>query len=305
MCCLFGIYNYSGDSLNNLSNLTNILAKHATERGTDATGIAYNASGKLVIHKEGRSADMIDLKHPDSTVCVTGHTRHATQGDKKKNFNNHPFGGSCGSLRFALAHNGILTNDTQLKEKYHLPKTKIATDSFVAVQLIEKQKELNADTLKFMAEKVSGSFAFSVLDTTDTLWLVRGDSPLSVIHLPEYKLYVYASTAEILYRALIDTRLFNEIKQRKFEDVPINPGDILSITPDGTVAYAKFDYVDYSGWYNCRWWEHGVRDTTPSYDSYIDDLKMIAGYRGYSSEDVDELIQHGFSPEEIEEYMYC
>ena len=305
MCCLFGIYNYSGDSLNNLSNLTNILAKYATERGTDATGIAYNASGKLVIHKEGRSADMIDLKHPDSTVCVTGHTRHATQGDKKKNFNNHPFGGSCGSLRFALAHNGILTNDTQLKEKYHLPKTKIATDSFVAVQLLEKQKELNADTLKFMAEKVSGSFAFSVLDTSDTLWLVRGDSPLSVIHLPEYKLYVYASTAEILYRALIDTRLFNEIKQRKFEDVPIKPGDIMSITPDGTVNYSKFDYIDYSGWYNCRWWEHGVRDTTPSYDSYIDDLKMIAGYRGFSSEDVDDLIQHGFSPEEIEEYMYC
>ena len=52
MCCLFGIYNYSGQGIKNLSNLTNLLAENATVRGTDAAGIAYNSNNRLTIHKE-------------------------------------------------------------------------------------------------------------------------------------------------------------------------------------------------------------------------------------------------------------
>lgn len=138
MCCLFGFLNYSQDSFNNLNKLTNALAKQAIARGTDSAGIAYNSGDKLIIYKEPKSANMIDFKHHDSAVCVTGHTRHATQGDKRKNFNNHPFGGSCRNLRFALSHNGVLVNAEELKREYNLPKTKIETDSYVAVQLLER-----------------------------------------------------------------------------------------------------------------------------------------------------------------------
>ena len=42
MCCLFGIYNYSGKNIKTLPKLTNALAREATIRGLDATGIAYN-----------------------------------------------------------------------------------------------------------------------------------------------------------------------------------------------------------------------------------------------------------------------
>ena len=70
MCCLFGIYNYSGQAIKNLSNLTNILAENATVRGTDAAGIAYNSNNRLMIHKEAKSASMIDFRHPDDSVVV-------------------------------------------------------------------------------------------------------------------------------------------------------------------------------------------------------------------------------------------
>lgn len=253
MCCLFGFYNYSGEPISKLGRLTNILAENATVRGTDATGIAYNYKGKLVIHKEAKSAFMMDFKHPDDVVCVTGHTRHATQGDKKKNFNNHPFEGSCRNIKFALAHNGVLINDDELKKQYRLPRTKVATDSFVAVQMIEKKKKLNAESIKFMAENVRGSFAFTILDSSNKLWLIKGDSPLAMIHLPKYKLYVYASTEEILFKALVDTKLFAEIKGGNFEEVAIKSGDILTIAPDGKVETEKFNYTDYSGWRTCRW----------------------------------------------------
>ena len=243
MCCLFGYFNYSGQAIKDINTLTNSLAEQATVRGTDATGIAYNERGRIVIHKEPKAAYMITLKHPENAVCVTGHTRHATQGDKKHNYNNHPFGGSCGNLRFALCHNGIITNDTKIKHTYRLPKTKIETDSHVAVQLLEKKKRLDIENIKFMAETIRGSFAFSILDNTNTLRLVRGDNPLSLVHLPNYGLYVYVSTDEILYKALVDTKLFSEIKNGNFEEIKINTGDILSITPDGKITHNNFEYI--------------------------------------------------------------
>lgn len=300
MCCLFGFYNYSGQTIKELCHLTNCLAEEATVRGTDATGIAYNHKGKLMIHKEPKSAFQIDFKHPDDIISVTGHTRHSTQGNKNKNYNNHPFSGRCKNVRFALAHNGVLTNDYELRKELRLPHTKIETDSFIAVQLIEKKKILGSESIKFMAEKINGSFAFSILDSDNTLWLVRGDSPLSLIHIPNYKLYVYASTDEILYKALVDTKFFAEIKKGAFEETEINSGDILNILPDGTVVYDKFRYTDYSCFGNCHWWDYDIPK-----NSYIDDLKSVAAYQGYSPDDVDELIKSDFTPEEVEEYLYC
>ncbi len=296
MCCLFGFYHYGGGEIDKLSGLTNLLAENATVRGTDAAGIACNDRGKLIIHKEAKAAYNIDFKHPESVVCVTGHTRHATQGDKKKNYNNHPFAGTCKNLKFALSHNGVLINDADLKKQYHLPKTKIATDSYIAVQLLEKKKQLNVDSVKFMAESISGSFAFSILDSSDTLWLIRGDSPLSLVHLPKYRLYVYASTDEILYKSLVDTKLFNEIKTGSFEEIKVRPGDILRILPNGKVLTDTFSYTDYSDFH---WWDYSLKD------DYIEDLKSVAAYQGYSPEVVDTLLAEGFMPEEIEDYIYC
>lgn len=300
MCGLFGFYNYNGSDINKLSNLTNILATNSTVRGTDASGIAYNDNNKLIIHKEAKSAKIVDFKHSNDTVCVTGHTRHATQGNKKKNFNNHPFGGKCGNLQFALSHNGVLTNDITLKIKYNLPKTKIATDSYVAVQLLEKRDILDFDSIRFMAENVNGSFAFSILDSENSLWLIRGDSPLSIVHLPKYKLYIYASTDEILYKSLLETKLFEEIKSANFDDIKINPGDIFKINLSGKITKDKFNYYDYL--YDYHWWNYNNKSNL---NSYVEDLKSIGVYYGYTSEDIDNLIKEGFSPEEIEENFYC
>ena len=40
------------------------------------------------------------------------------------------------NCQFALAHNGVLFNDKELQKKYNF-KSKIETDSFVAVQLLK------------------------------------------------------------------------------------------------------------------------------------------------------------------------
>ena len=40
MCCLFGFYHYGGGEIDKLSGLTNLLAKNAAVRGTDAYWLA-------------------------------------------------------------------------------------------------------------------------------------------------------------------------------------------------------------------------------------------------------------------------
>lgn len=304
MCCLFGIYNYSNKPIKNLSDITNALARQATARGTDATGIAYCDNEKLVIHKEPKSAFDIKFKHSDSTVAVMGHTRHTTQGKEVFNFNNHPFSGSCKNVNFALAHNGILSNDRELKRKFHLPKTKIETDSYVAVQLLKHQKHLNDKSIKFMAENVEGSFAFTILDSDNILRFIRGDSPLSLLHFPDKKMYVYASTDSILFKSLVDTELFEDVKKGKFEEIKINSGDLISIHPDGTIVFDNFNYIDTSYLNRYRWWEYDF-SSVYSNDTYVDDLKSIAKGLGYETDTIDKLLNDGFTPEEIEDFIYC
>ena len=82
-----------GAKFADLSDLTNSLAEQSAVRGTDATGIAFCKNGNISIVKEAKSAYRLDLKHPDNTTALIGHTRHSTQGSERKNYNNHPFAG--------------------------------------------------------------------------------------------------------------------------------------------------------------------------------------------------------------------
>jgi glucosamine 6-phosphate synthetase-like amidotransferase/phosphosugar isomerase protein len=310
MCGLFGFSSYDEQPVKELSKLTNSLARQSAVRGTDATGIAYCRGGSINIHKEPRAADKMTFKHSDEVKVLTGHTRHGTQGSEKKNHNNHPFQGKVGNVRFALAHNGVLWNDDELKIKYRLPKTKIETDSYVAVQLIEYKRALNPDSIRFMAEQVDGSFSFSILDDKNNLYLVKGDSPLSILHFPRLKMYVYASTDEILYKALVDSPLFAALKRGEYEVVPISTGDILVFQTDGHVERHRFQFR-YS--YGRDWWSSGLHSSTEKDkvkeadavdQTYIEDLKYFAMYQGLDPDWVDELLAQGITLEEVESYIY-
>ena len=175
MCGLNGFVNYSGEKMKNLADLTNSLSEESAIRGTDATGIAFCNSSGINILKESKSAYRLDFKHSDEICSLTGHTRHSTQGSEKHNYNNHPFSGKCKNTRFALSHNGVLSNDRTLRKELNLPKTKIETDSYIAVQLIESQKKLDFESIKYIAEKTEGSFSYSILHNKNnyTLWLKR------------------------------------------------------------------------------------------------------------------------------------
>ncbi len=304
MCGLFGFHIYGDAKAKNLADLTNSLAVRSTVRGVDAAGIAFNSKGLLRVLKESKSATKIDFKHGDEIKSVIGHTRHSTQGSEKKNYNNHPFYGRA-KTRFALAHNGVINNDIRLRKELNLPSTKVETDSYIAVQLIEHKKKLDFESIRFMAEKIEGSFSFVVLDEKNNVYLVKGDSPLSIIHFPRLKLYVFASTDEILYRSIIDySPLLKEIKQGAFEEIEIEEGDILKLCSNGEVEREQFRF-DY--WCSMHWYDYGfysTKTTEDPYDEYIETLKAVASTYGYLPDEIDHLLKEGFTPEEIEDYLY-
>ena len=65
-----------------------------------------------------------------------------------------------------------------------LPETETAkdpvqTDSYLAVQLLEQQKEINLATIRDTAEMLDGTFALTVL-SRKCLFFVRGSSPLYI-----------------------------------------------------------------------------------------------------------------------------
>lgn len=301
MCCLFGLIDSRGQfSAKEKSRILSVLATECEERGTDATGIAYNTSRGLQVYKRPLAAHRLHLRIPAEARAVMGHTRMTTQGSAKKNYNNHPFFGHAKRKSFALAHNGVLWNDRELRHTKHLPKTKIQTDSYVAVQLLEQQKSLDFDSLRYMAEQVEGSFSFTVLDEQDALWIVKGDSPLSIAYFPECGVYVYASTAEILNKAL--ARCGNWLGRE--EKVDIAMGDIVKIDSNGRITRGTFDA---SKFYRSSWgyWDTPLYPKAPRSESeHLVLLKSVAKAFGFTGEMVDRLLEQGFTIDDIEEILY-
>ena len=301
MCCLFGLI----DSRNQFgakekSRILSVLATECEERGTDATGIAYCSHRHLSIYKRPIAAHRMRFRIPADSRVIMGHTRMTTQGDARKNRNNHPFLGYVENKPFALAHNGVLWNDGILRRTKHLPKTKIQTDSYVAVQLLEQQKALDFDSLAKMAEQDEGSFSFAVLDEQDALWSVKGDSPLSIAYFPECGVYVYASTAEILNRAL--TRYGRQLGCRK--TVEVEMGELLKIDRRGHITRATFDASKL-----CRpsweYWSSSLYAEPPKMESeHIRLLKSVARAFGFTGEMIDRLLDQGFTTDDIEEILY-
>ena len=308
MCCLFGMIDYR-DTLSRRQKIRMVraLAESSETRGTDAAGIAYNAGGTLHIDKRPGPAHTIHFTVPGDARVIMGHTRMTTQGSALKRQNNHPFAGRARREGFALAHNGVLYNDRILRRIHDLPQTSIETDSYIAVQLIEKQGALNFDSLRFMAEEVEGSFCFTVLDRKDNLYFVKGDNPLCPYHSPELGLYLYASTEEILRNAIGKMRLAGTP-----EPVTLHCGDILKIDAQGEQDQDTFSTEQFfCSWSPYFWPQHTVPVPAKRHAAedpeaaYLDELRTIANWYGYDNAMVDTWLAEGFTTDEIEDFLYC
>jgi len=326
MCGIYGMYNYGNElRVEEATSVIRNLGVESMTRGTDATGIAFVENGRVKIQKAAKKASRFEVQFTKPVRAVTGHTRQTTQGNHRYNQNNHPFYGRAGGVSFALAHNGIIWNDDRLRVKYRLPKTQIKTDSYAAVQLLEKSGKVTAETIKTMVEQLEGVYCFTILDSRSRLYLVKGTNPMAVLHDRVMKAYFYASTREILLAGLSKSLLVGKLNEHLNDDrssvelLEPTDGSILTLEPDGTMKRSKFEVkAEYYGRYgmfcdiddDMKYGSYSpyTPSSRESYSSeqkkYIEHLQNIAVYLGFDEVIVDELLAEGFTLDEIEQYLY-
>ena len=299
MCAIFGVLDYQGKlTLPQRTGLFRALADAAQARGTDASGLAYVHNGVVQIQKAPRPACKMRWRIPPQARYLMGHTRMTTQGAASRNYNNHPFPGRAGSQPFALAHNGVIYNDVELRKARNLPATKIETDSYVAVQLLEGQGGLSMDGLRQMAEALRGTYTLTVLDGDNTLYFVRGNNPLAIRLYPRLGCYLYASTDEILNMALAALG----ISKLACTDIPIGQGDVAAINAQGRRTVTRFDdtklrpqrYFSDWGWY----------EPAKEPDDYMETLMEYGKRHGVPERELRLLINAGYDALDLEEMIY-
>ena len=210
----------------------------------------------------------------------------------------------AGKIPFALAHNGVLYNDLELQRTYRLPRTKIETDSYVAVQLIERKGELTAKSLKVMAEVLEGTFTFTVSDGKNNLYFVNGNSPLTIYLIPNLGCYIYASTKEILDAALAALGLATVSRTT----IAISQGNIMQIDGTGRQLVSRFDdtrlnrldyYSGFGGWHR------PIRTCcTCKEDDYLEEVVQYGLSRGVREAELHLLINAGYDVLDLEELLY-
>ena len=90
-----------------------------------------------------------------------------------------------------------------------------------------------------------------------------------------------------------------------YDIIPIEEGTILQIRSDGNKHTESFCFREH---YRPGWWEFGYfMDPGPAREidqDYLEALRITASYQGIESEQIDYLLEAGFSLEEIEEAIY-
>lgn len=307
MCSLFGLIDFKERlTAAQRQQIIHVLAKESEIRGTDASGIAYLSHDRIHIYKRPLPGGKLKLRLPNDADVIIGHTRMTTQGSALHNYNNHPFKGRCGATDFALTHNGILYNDKELKAIYHFPKTNIETDSYAAVQFLNRSDELSFSSLRQMAEEVEGMFTFALLDRDGNTWFVKGNNPLAIASFGGF--YIYASTPEILKAAM---KRLSWLRQN-YRLIAPESGQIIRIDSSGEMTSEEFH-----SWKNSYRWSWLDRFDYASYSSFdrratkgvslsspLDELLSTAGAMGYSPEDISLLLENGYDENDIEQLLY-
>ena len=264
-------------------------------RGTDASGIAYVKQNKIMIYKKPKPAHEVNFYFPSDTKIIMGHTRMTTQGNAKYNYNNHPFAGKTEDGYFPLCHNGMLHNDDILKKEKNLPETHIETDSYVAVQLIEKYGNLNFESIAEMSASVRGSFVFTVLSNDNKLYISKGDNPICLLHFKELGLYLYTSTKAIMQEVLQNSFL----EKQKAEIITVEEGEIISIDKHGKLERSSFCFMNdlYSDFPNLYTNWYANEEERAAYGSYLFDYCNMFGL---SEDELLLLYEMGYEDEDIE-----
>lgn len=254
MCGIFGWITskpYTEEEWQRMSGCIERLFIASERRGNDATGYAYVTGNTVKVVKQAGPAEkflqtlykskLAELT-TDRPFVFIGHTRAGTKGSPTKNANNHPILST--KLALAMAHNGIIQNDVEAREKYHL-KCDGEVDSESILRLAERGIE--GGKLKHLSngiveayKKLNGSAATAWVwgKHPNALVLAADSNPIVLGLVESLHTIFFASTEEILMDGLNEaTWKYGFFKQRSHDmDALIRKvadESLLILTTDG------------------------------------------------------------------------
>jgi amidophosphoribosyltransferase len=248
-CGVFAIYGHP-----EAANLTYLGLYALQHRGQESAGIASSNGREMFCHKDmGHVADMFTptvLSQLPGDMAI-GHTRYSTAGDTVL-LNAQPFSVTCNKGHIAVAHNGNLTNATELRKSLEREGSifQASSDTEVILHLVARSRERTiAGALREALLEVEGAFSLVFL-AQQRLVVARdpyGFRPLAMgeMDMPHgRKAYVFAS----------ETCAFDLIGARHTGDV--EPGEMVMVGPEGVTreryapsratAHCVFEHVYFS-----------------------------------------------------------
>ncbi len=224
-CGIFAVYGHP-----EASNLAHLGLHALQHRGQESAGIA-SCDGKEIhcFKSMGHVADIFTasvLNRLPGHMAI-GHTRYSTAGDTAI-LNAQPFSVACNKGRIAVAHNGNLTNASELRKQLEDQGSifQATSDTEVILHLVARsdQKTISS-ALREALLLIDGAFSL-VFMTEDSVIVARdphGFRPLAIgrMNLRTGPAYVFAS--ETCAFDLIDAHYIGDVE----------PGEMVIAGPDG------------------------------------------------------------------------
>jgi glucosamine--fructose-6-phosphate aminotransferase (isomerizing) len=214
MCGIAGIFDVKRKANFERVGLARELLLAIERRGRHATGYAFIKTGDdstEIVKADIPASEFVQVA-PMFTDGLDGapraillHTRYATQGKPSNNWNNHPIYSKHSGM--TLIHNGWLTNEEEILEKYGLHKDG-EVDSETILRLIEhfmfNERKRIITAIRLAMRELKGVFACALISEKypDTMWLWRSGNPLNVYRDKKTEAFIFASTRELLSEAV-------------------------------------------------------------------------------------------------------
>ena len=208
-------------------------------RGQESAGMATFNNQQITVVKDN---GLVSHVFAETTLralagnLVIGHTRYSTSGSANWTAA-QPVYRSAGSSGFAIAHNGNLTNTTQLADEAGIQFTSMLSDSDLVAELLAREVESGislAKALGVVLEKTEGAYSMVVLEA-DEIHAVRdpyGFRPLCLGRLGSEEApegWIVASESPAL--DVVGATFVREIA----------PGEMVTITEKGVTSIQLLD----------------------------------------------------------------
>lgn len=182
------------------------LLRECQARGRHASGVSWAAEGRLEAIRVPQAAEGLlgspqwVRLHSSPPGALIGHTRYSTSGDWHDNTNTQPI--VVG--RMSVAHNGLVSMASKdVFQKAYRLRTRTANDTELILRALQRRKGDYAAAFVDLYRVHPPIFSCAFLDADGTLTVVRDHiRPLWLFNIPELQLTGFASTKDIVERAM-------------------------------------------------------------------------------------------------------